>query len=135
MLEFIPLSLGYRLVRDLWSFVFRQKILPEEILEARKRWQPEFSEQIYKHWKDDLRKDVTVVDVQRIPEYETNTKRPFWKRASPYFKVGLVQSTSDDIALMLDIAYIKFGGSSLVEVRYDDESDGVWPAPSRWPDH
>ena len=92
MLEHLPLAFGYRLIRDGWAYLRgrRRKLSPQQAIQLRQRWKPEFEAKILEWNRKHLRKDVIIRDMRRIDGYPDLDEKE--KRISAWFRVGLVDT-------------------------------------------
>ena len=118
MLEY--LSLAYRIGLDAVAWVrgHGRRLTPAQIVERRKKWQPQFEEWLFRHRREKLRQDVIIRDMKRLDQYPEVDEKSHG--ISAWFRMGLIDTYHRGI--MVASAW-----HSLVR---DEEDDG-W----RFPNH
>lgn len=114
MIEALPLSFMYTVLKDLCKRVFKKShFTPEEILDLRQKWKPLFEMKIIENQIEKLRKDIVIRDLKRFDSYPNidDTR----KGISPWFRVGLIGTYHKGILVGLQWNKIK---------KHDDE--GNW---------
>jgi hypothetical protein len=106
-MPFFELSLGSlvgtitRAGEAAWNRLRGRKgqLTPSDVVKSRAKWKPEFSHEIAQRRNKRLRFDVIVRDVARLDGYPKIDKTA--KGISPWFRVGLVDTYSEGIRLVL----------------------------------
>jgi len=117
----MSLGLFYNLFKDARSAIKSRSYSSEEILAARKKWQPQFYDEVYRCWAENLRQDAFIVNVKKLKQYPDADIASKGRGISPWFKIGLVEALSDEFAVMHMIEYLRPFEDSWVRVRKADE--------------
>jgi hypothetical protein len=75
--------------RGLWWLVTRNRrnLSPEQVMDLRTKWKPEFERRIWERQRLGLGLDAIIRDMRRIDNYPDVEER---RRISPWFRVGLM---------------------------------------------
>lgn len=113
MFEFFASGFFYSLAKDsLRLFLARKrKLKPQQILDLRQKWKPLFEQKIWDNFKNKLRSDVIVRDINRIDNYPNIEEK---RGISPWFKVNLIDTYERGI--IVGFHYVSL-------VRY---ADNIW---------
>ena len=121
----MSLGFAYNLLKDGVRLIQSRQYSGEAILEARAKWYPQFYQEIYRCWKEELRQDANIVNLKHVKNYPDSDFASKFKGISPWFRIGLVQALSDEFAVMHKISHLKPFESGWIHTRYDDEDPEV----------
>jgi hypothetical protein len=107
--EWLTGSLAYSFSKDLVGGLIRKfkPMPPQQKIELRQKWKPQFEEHILDHFARKLRSDVIIRDVRRVDQYPNTEKNE--KGISAWFRLGLVGTYHRGIL-------VAFQSNRLVEV-------------------
>lgn len=103
MFEWLTANLAYAFAKDAAGFVKRKlkPISPNEILAAREKWRPLFEKEIWTNFRENLRQDVIVVNIEKLHKYpHADGKR---KGISPWFRACLLDTCDQGAMIGLRI--------------------------------
>ncbi len=118
------ISLGYRLLSDLWGLVRgkKRRLSESEIIQLRKKWKEEFETKLLERRRDGLTTDVIIRDMKRIDKYPESDEKD--KGISPWFKVGLMSTYHKGILTGLRWGNLKLDGENYRFRDYVNKEQG-----------
>ena len=107
MLEWLTASFAYSVAKDTLGAISRKfkPTSPKEILDAREKWRPLFEKEIWTNFKENLRQDVIVVNIDKLAQYPNLDGKH--KGISPWFRAALLDTCDTGAMIGLSIGTLK----------------------------
>jgi hypothetical protein len=89
MFEWVSPGFVYTLLKDAWTGLNkgRRRLTPEQVIDLRAKWKPQFEKYLWERIRDDLRTDIIIRDMKRLDRYPEAEGAA--RGISPWFRVGL----------------------------------------------